>query len=252
MRERAFREKTAYNESLQRGFYEKIFRHCDFYARLRREELLKHLMRPGNGGDILELGSQSWPEFILEAEVRPRSLHCINISESELNAGIEEAKDMGLCAEMHIMDAHELKFPDNSFDLVYGAGILHHLDFEVALQQINRVLRPGGHMVFIEPLDNNPIGILVRAATPKARTTDEVPLRFPHLELLSKYFDCEYRYEQFLAVPCGVLSGLFADSPENWLNRTGFNVDQWLLRKFPKLGPYFRHVLVAGQSNLNS
>ena len=80
-------------------------------------------MRPGNGGDVLELGSQSLQEFILATGVRPRSLNCINISETELEAGLQKAREAGLSENMNIMDAHELEFPDDSFDLVYGAGI---------------------------------------------------------------------------------------------------------------------------------
>tara|TARA_B110000967_G_C18874037_1_gene557173 strand:+ start:176 stop:397 length:222 start_codon:yes stop_codon:yes gene_type:complete len=35
-----------------------------------------------------------------------------------------------------VMDAHNSEFPDNTFDLIIGNGILHHLDFNVALQSI--------------------------------------------------------------------------------------------------------------------
>lgn len=45
------------------------------------------------------------------------------------------------------MDAHKLDFPENTFDVVYGAGILRHLDYARALLEILRVLRPGGAMI---------------------------------------------------------------------------------------------------------
>jgi ubiquinone/menaquinone biosynthesis C-methylase UbiE len=47
-----------------------------------------------------------------------------------------------------LRDAHKLDFPENTFDVIYGAGILHHLDYARALLEILRVLRPGGAMIF--------------------------------------------------------------------------------------------------------
>ncbi len=53
-------------------------------------------------------------------------------------------------------DAMKMQFPDNSFDVVFGSSILHHLDFERSLREILRVLRRGGRMVFAEPNMLNP------------------------------------------------------------------------------------------------
>lgn len=47
--------------------------------------------------------------------------------------------------------AHALPFADESFDLVAGMGILHHLNVPVAGPELARVLRPGGKAVFLEP-----------------------------------------------------------------------------------------------------
>lgn len=47
-----------------------------------------------------------------------------------------------------IADAERLDFPDNSFDVVYSHGVLHHTpDTAGAIREIHRVLRPGGRAV---------------------------------------------------------------------------------------------------------
>lgn len=50
-----------------------------------------------------------------------------------------------------------LPYADESFDLIFGKAILHHLDAELGWCDISRVLKPGGKAVFVEPMGMNPL-----------------------------------------------------------------------------------------------
>lgn len=91
-------------------------------------------------------------------------------------------------ANYFVMNAEDMSFDDDSFDVVVGLGILHHLVLEKAYNEISRVLKKDGHAVFEEPLGHNPIINLYRALTPQMRTFNEHPLRLKDIELLEKYF----------------------------------------------------------------
>jgi len=68
------------------------------------------------------------------------------------NAAIELARRrfelFGLTGKLQVADAENLDFPDESFDVVYSHGVLHHTpDIDAAVQEIHRVLKPGGRAI---------------------------------------------------------------------------------------------------------
>jgi ubiquinone/menaquinone biosynthesis C-methylase UbiE len=69
---------------------------------------------------------------------------------------LEVARKKGLPITFKAEDAMRLSFDNESFDVVFGSSILHHLDFEKSLNEIYRVLKPGGRLVFAEPNMINP------------------------------------------------------------------------------------------------
>jgi ubiquinone/menaquinone biosynthesis C-methylase UbiE len=114
----------------------------------------------------------------------------IDISEVGIRNLNEKASEAGTTGtEFLVMNALDMSFPDESFDLVVGEGILHHLDLETAYREIARVLKPGGRAVFMEPLGHNPAMELFRKLTPSLRTPDEHPLLRSDLRLAGRFFE---------------------------------------------------------------
>jgi len=59
------------------------------------------------------------------------------------------ADGLGLDVETVKTEAEELPFEDESFDLIFGHAVLHHIpDLDKAFAEFRRVLRPGGAIAF--------------------------------------------------------------------------------------------------------
>ena len=84
------------------------------------------------------------------------SLTATDIAPGMLAALQANADRLGLEVETVETDAERLPFPDESFDLVLGHAVLHHIpDLNRAASEFMRVLRPGGTVVFCgEPSAN--------------------------------------------------------------------------------------------------
>jgi ubiquinone/menaquinone biosynthesis C-methylase UbiE len=244
--ERALREREQWNNGLKRGSYNAVFSHTSHFYRLRREEILHKEIQYANGRRVLEIGSHCWVRWIENSHVQPDVLDCINISEKELQKGRDAAQTSRVKPRFSLMDANNLEFADESFDMVFGSSILHHLDFVRALDEIQRVLKPEGRILFVEPLDNNPVGKIVRALTPQARTQDEQPLRTKEIAEIEKRFKAAFFYQQFLSVPFGMASKVVFSRPDNALMKSIYKIDRLIDSNCPPLRNLYRSVIIAG------
>ncbi len=103
-----------------------------------------------NFGDGLEIGSGTgyFSLNLLQLGLIER-LTATDISPGMLRRLSATAAALGLEAETVATEAEQLPFEDESFDLVFGHAVLHHIpDLERAFAEFLRVLRPGGAIAF--------------------------------------------------------------------------------------------------------
>lgn len=162
-----------------------------YYASVKdgAERFDKALARLARSADILEYGCGGDPRLFSVATIS-RSATGIDISDTAVALATERADRIGLeNTRFAAMNAEQMSFPDNSFDLVFGRGIIHHLDIDQCFAEIARVLRPGGTALFWEPLGHNPLLNGYRRITPGVRTPDEHPLLRADFDTARRHFE---------------------------------------------------------------
>lgn len=130
-----------------RTYYDEFARHYDDrrargYHKLIDDQAAELVHRVGAGQEVLEVGCGTG--LILERIARfARAATGIDVSPGM----VEHARRRGL--NVRVGDATALPFPDASFDVACSFKVLAHVpDFDRALREMLRVVRPGGHLVF--------------------------------------------------------------------------------------------------------
>jgi ubiquinone/menaquinone biosynthesis C-methylase UbiE len=114
-----------------------------------------HPIHPRPGQRLLDVGCGNGAAAIHLARAYELKTTGIDIDPDQIRAAAEAAN--GLTDIRFIVgDATALPFPDGEFDLVYSNKTTHHIpDWQQAISEMARVLKPGGHVVysdFVAPL----------------------------------------------------------------------------------------------------
>jgi len=106
------------------------------------------------------------------------------------------ARRYGVTVDWRVMDASNIDYSDSTFDIVYAANLLHHVEPLGTIREMHRVLKPGGHMCFWDPLRHNPVINLYRKMATEVRTDDEKPLDINIVKFIQDLFP-EVIYDTF-------------------------------------------------------
>jgi ubiquinone/menaquinone biosynthesis C-methylase UbiE/uncharacterized protein YbaR (Trm112 family) len=117
---------------------------------------LVELVRPRGTALDVGCGTGAFLEFLRRSASWAGHYVGIDVSRGML---AHAARRLGVSGEdrssrVHLAqaDACRLPFADDSFDVVYARGLLHHLpDPSAGIHEIRRVLKPGGMVAFFDP-----------------------------------------------------------------------------------------------------
>ena len=115
-------------------------------TRYRAEPFIPAFAEFGRWRDrrVLEVGVGLGTDFVQFARAGAR-LSGIDLTEAAVDLTTRRLQLDDLEAELRVGDAERLPFQDESFDLVYSWGVLHHTpDTTRAISEVHRVVKPGG------------------------------------------------------------------------------------------------------------
>jgi len=95
---------------------------------------------------VLEIGVGMGADFMRWARAGA-AVTGVDLTERAASISRGRLQDEGLPGVVKVADAERLPFPDDSFDIVYSWGVLHHSpDTRQAISEARRVLAPGGRL----------------------------------------------------------------------------------------------------------
>jgi SAM-dependent methyltransferase len=135
--------------------------------------------------DVLEIGVGLGSDHQRFAEAGAR-LTGIDLTPRAIEHTKRRFALLGLQSNLSTGDAEKLAFPDNSFDMVFSYGVIHHSPLTgLAAQEILRVLRPGGEFRVMIYHKHSLIGFMLWARYALARLRPFTPLK----EIYAKYLE---------------------------------------------------------------
>jgi SAM-dependent methyltransferase len=204
------------------------------------------ILELGRNAEVLDYGCGTGFRAIeLARSMVPKSIHGIDISGTAVDLASSHSEGLVPRPTFQVDNCEHTTLPNERFDLIYGNGIIHHLDTGRAAGEMSRLLREGGNIVFYEPLGTNIVINLYRRLTPGSRSVDEHPLVDADLDILRDQFQrIQFTYYGFFTL----VTMPFYKNPKR---SHVFRLASWLDRHVLNHVPFARYlawaVLIQGE-----
>lgn len=137
-------EAETYDEKWSISFDER----CIDYARGRFDAAITDAPLPYGRAMELGCGTGFFLLNLMQSGVAEKG-SVTDLSPGMVKVALRNAENLGLDVDGRVADAEKIPYEDNTFDLVVGHAVLHHIpDVELSLREVLRVLKPGGRFVF--------------------------------------------------------------------------------------------------------
>lgn len=175
----------AYDLPLNRTFFRKYAEpHDDWDWRQYGAKLLGSV----KGCRVLDYGCGHGEEAVYLAKMGAH-VTAIDISPVGIRLTKERASLNGVGDLVHamLMRCDPTSFPSESFDVIHGFGILHHIGLRTGMMEIKRLLRPGGRGLFFEHMGNSK---MIERLRPKEKdyTKGERPITWKEVQEIRPEF----------------------------------------------------------------
>lgn len=205
-----------------------------------------------NKKSVLDMGCGSGKSCVILAK-KGASVRAFDISPESIKVANLRAELNGVGGQVKVerMVAEKMDYDSGSFDIVFGVGILHHVNIKIAAAEISRVIKQNGEAVFIEPIAFSPLlrwirhSALIRRMVPNKGkdmviTEDERQLYPQDLDDFSHHFSAvEYKPFQLFSRLDRLIGGYPVRRNHrliSWINA----FDRFLLDGWPFLSRFGR------------
>ena len=135
------------------------------------------------GKTVLDLGAGLGESSVYFA-LKGARVTTVDVSPGMVETALALGKRFGVELIGVVSGAEDLDVPAESYDFVYIANTIHHVQNRDELfLRISRALRPGGRFFSYDPLAYNPAINVYRRMATEVRTPDESPLTVADLKL---------------------------------------------------------------------
>ncbi|MBT9589240.1 class I SAM-dependent methyltransferase [bacterium] len=149
---------------------------------------MKSKLPPLRGKRVLDLGCGAGEGAVWFAK-QGADVVASDLSAEFLTLVTRVAQFHQVQVETHHANSVHLDLPDESFDIIYSANVLHHVEsIPETLQGCKRLLKPGGLLLTTDPLRYNPVIEVYRRMATKVRTVDEKPVGFELISQMREQF----------------------------------------------------------------
>lgn len=123
---------------------------------IRSKEKIDNLLQMGlsfnKGQRVMDGGCGNGINLILLTQMFQILPFGIDISGKALSSARENIANSKIEADLRSGDVRSIPFANNYFDIVMSWGVIEHFpDYELAIEEFYRVLRPGGTLNLVQP-----------------------------------------------------------------------------------------------------